>query len=80
MEKEARTTRNIIARTQRLEEMRAALLNMLEDTEGARRDAEAERNKIQTIIANFSDGLLVFDARGYLDVINPHAERLIKHL
>lgn len=76
MEKEVRTTRNIIARTQRLEEMRAALLNMLEDTEAARRDAEAERNKIQTIIANFSDGLLVFDSKGYLDVINPHAEKM----
>ena len=76
MEKETRTTRSIIARTQRLEEMRAALLNMLEDTEEARRDAEAERNKIQTIITNFSDGLLVFNPNGRLDVINPHAEKI----
>ncbi len=76
MAKEIKTTRSIIARTQRLEDMRSALLNMLEDTEDARRDAEAERNKIQTIIANLADGLLVFDTTGRLDVINPHAEKM----
>ena len=73
---ENKPTKDTISRMQRLEDMRAALLNMLEDTEGARRDAEEERNKVQTIIANLADGLLVFDTNWRLDVINPHAEKI----
>lgn len=65
-----------IQRTQELEEMRIALMNMLEDTEVARREAEKARNKVQTIITNLSDGLLVFDPNGHLEIMNPQAEKI----
>ena len=49
-----------------LEDTRRALLNILEDTEQARRQAEEDRKKIQLIIADLIDGLLVFGAEGRL--------------
>ncbi|MDO8639470.1 MAG: GAF domain-containing protein [bacterium] len=51
-----------------------ALLNMLEDTEEARVQAEEERRKTEVIINNFSDGLLFFDKEDKLFLINPQAE------
>jgi len=60
--------------TKALEESRSALMNMLEDIEGARREAEEERNKTFAIIQNFVDGLLFFDKENNLSLINPQAE------
>lgn len=51
-----------------------ALLNILEDVEEARIKAVEEKNKTLAIITNFSDGLLVFDERKSLTLINPSAE------
>lgn len=51
-----------------------ALLNILEDTDEARRRAEEERKKTEAIITHFADGLLVFNARNRLILINPRAE------
>jgi PAS domain S-box-containing protein len=51
-----------------------ALLNILEDVEDARIKAVEEKNKTLAIITNFSDGLLVFDERKNLTLINPSAE------
>ena len=62
--------------TQR-EELVKALMNILEDTEEARRKAEEERDKTRTIISNFVDGLLVFDKENKLSLINPRAERFL---
>ncbi|MCH7828790.1 PAS domain-containing protein [Patescibacteria group bacterium] len=64
--------------TKELEETRAALLNMLEDTEEARREAEEGKKRTELIIKNLSDGLLVFDAKGTLEIMNPYAEHLFK--
>ncbi len=58
-----------------IKETQRALLNMLEDTEEARRRSEEERSKTLTIITNFADGLLVFDAENRLSLINPEAEK-----
>jgi len=55
-----------------------ALLNMLEDTEEARKRAEEERDKTLSIITNFVDGLLLFDAENNLFLINPRAEDFLK--
>ncbi len=60
-----------------LKETRTALLNILEDTETARRLAEEEKNKTQAIITNFTDGLLVFDNENRLSLINPKARELL---
>jgi len=65
-------------RTRELEETRRALINMLEDVEEARVRAEAEKSKTQAIIANFVDGLLVFDKENILTLVNPQAEALFK--
>ena len=51
-----------------------ALLNILEDTEEARRAAEDEKNKTKTIINNFTDGLLVFNEDNRVSTMNPQAE------
>jgi signal transduction histidine kinase len=47
---------------------------MLEDMEDLRRRAEEEREKTMAIIANFSDGLMFFDARDRLALVNPRVE------
>ncbi|MFH1180852.1 MAG: ATP-binding protein [bacterium] len=59
-------------------EARLALLNMLEDTEEARRRAEEEKNKALAVIAKFTDGLLVFNGENRLSLINPPAENFLE--
>jgi PAS domain S-box-containing protein len=61
-----------------LKEAQAALMNILEDTEEARRKAEEERNKTQEIITSLNDGLLVFDRENFLSLINPQAENFLE--
>lgn len=61
-------------RTKELEKTRLALTNMLEDTEQARRAAEEEKSKSQAIVINLTDGLLFFDEKNNLSLINPRAE------
>ncbi|MDP3093825.1 MAG: PAS domain-containing sensor histidine kinase [bacterium] len=61
-----------------LRKVQAALLNILEDTEEARRGAEEEKDKTQAVITNFSDGLLFFDKNHRLTLINPKAEDFFK--
>jgi len=61
-----------------LKRVQKALLNILEDTEEARRKAEEERNKTQAIITNFADGLFFFDASHRLVLMNPQAEVFFK--
>ncbi len=60
-----------------LREAQLALMNILEDTEGARKVAEEERSKTQEIINNLTDGLLVFDKANYLALMNPRAEKFL---
>ena len=56
------------------EDTHRALLNILEDVEDARSRAVEEKNKTLAIITNFADGLLFFDERNNLTLINPTAE------
>jgi len=72
--RERAKTKDIERRVKELEESRTALMNILEDVEEARGKAEEERDKTNTIIANLTDGLLVFDREGKLSLINPQAE------
>jgi len=57
-----------------LKKTQTALLNILEDTDEARRAAEKEEERTRAIIVNFADGLLVFDVEHRLILINPQAE------
>lgn len=79
-EKEFRTEleQAVSARTKELEDTRAALLNMLEDTEEARRAAEDDRLRTELIIKNLSDGLLVFGPGLTLELLNPYAEHIFQ--
>ena len=61
-------------KTKELKDSRKALINMLEDVEGTRRLAIEERDKTLTIINNFTDGLLVFDKKNNISLMNPQAE------
>jgi len=61
-----------------LKKAQTALLNILEDTEDARKRAEHEKNKTQTIITSFTDGLLLFDKMDRITMINPQAENFLK--
>jgi len=77
-EKVKQRTAEIEARSGDLEKARMALMNILEDTEEARMLAEKEKEKTKAIINNFSDGLLVFDEKTKLSLINPQAEKLFE--
>ena len=44
-----------------LRKSQVALMNILDDTEDARRKAEEERNRTKEVINSLSDGLLLFD-------------------
>ncbi len=63
-------------RTKDLEESRMALMNMLEDVEEAKRVAEEEKDRTMALISNFTDGLLFFDKKDRLTLINPKAQSL----
>jgi len=65
------------AKTKDLEESKRALVNILEDVDEARIRAEDEKNKTLAVITNFTDGLLIFDKKGNLVLINPRAESLL---
>ncbi|MCD6270493.1 PAS domain S-box protein [bacterium] len=66
----------ISKRTKELEESRTALMNILEDVEESRREAEEERDKTVAIVANLTDGLFFFDKNDILAFINPQAEKI----
>lgn len=54
--------------------LRIALINMLEDVEGSRKEAEEEKDKTLAVINNLTDGLLIFDKESRLSLINFQAE------
>ncbi|MBU1292353.1 PAS domain-containing protein [Patescibacteria group bacterium] len=64
-------------RTKALEEAKSSLLNILEDTEEARKNIEQERNKTRAILVNLPNGLIVFDKQGRIIQINSEAERVL---
>lgn len=63
-----------VKRIEELGKTTEALLNMLEDVATSRKRAEEERDRTFAIITNFVDGLLVFDKKNHLSLINPQAE------
>lgn len=54
-----------------LRRVRAALLNILEDTDEARKDAVRERNKTMAIIENLTDGILLLNSKNEVEIISP---------
>jgi len=54
-----------------LRRVRAALLNILEDTEEARKEAVREKNKTMTMIENLTDGILLLNNKNEVEIISP---------
>jgi len=54
-----------------LRRVRAALLNILEDTEDARKEAVREKNKTMAIIENLTDGILLLNNKNEVEIISP---------
>lgn len=61
-------------KSKQMEDSRSALLNILEDVDKSYKEAEKERKKTVAIIENFIDGMLFFDERNRLTIINSKAE------
>lgn len=71
-------TKETEKKVEELADSRKALMNILEDVEEAREEAEVERRKTEMIIKNFADGLMFFDRRAILRIFNPQAEVFFK--
>ncbi len=71
-------TEDLERKTKELSDSQRAVLNILEDTEEARKEVEGEKNKTMAIITNFTDGILVFNKDDTVDLVNPKAEKMIK--
>jgi len=70
-EKSETVFKELEKRTKELVESRKALMNILEDVEAARAEAEEERDKTLAIFENFPEGLLFFDQENRVSSINP---------
>jgi len=66
---------NIKKREKELRDAQVALTNILEDVEEARANVEEEKNKTEAIITNLTDGILVFDEKNKLSLMNPLVEK-----
>jgi len=71
------TEKKIKERTEDLQKSRKALLNILEDTELSRKEAETEKNKAEVIFDNFFDGLIILNSEYKIEFINPAAEKFL---
>ncbi len=58
------------------EDTRAALLNLIEETEKARKQAEKERKKTAGVINSLTDGLIVLDKKGNITQVNPKLKEM----
>ncbi|MBU4078266.1 PAS domain-containing protein [Patescibacteria group bacterium] len=76
-ELQSTTEKKINQRTEDLQKSRRALLNILEDTELAKVEAETEENKASTIFDNFFDGLIILNSEYQIELINPSAEKFL---
>ena len=64
-------TKDLRKQTQEITESRVALMNILEDAEEAKAEAEQERDKTLAIFENFPEGILFFDEDDNLSSVNP---------
>ena len=60
----------LLAKSEDLRRVRAALLNVLEDTDDLRKNAVDEKNKTMAIIENLSDGIVLLNKKKQIEIIN----------
>ncbi len=70
-------TEELEDKNKEIADSRLALMNILEETDEAWKNTEAEKEKTMAVISNFTDGLLVFDKNDIIDMVNPRAESLL---
>jgi PAS domain S-box-containing protein len=66
----------LLTKSEDLRKVRAALLNVLEDTDELRRSAVDERNKTMAIIENLTDGVILLNKKKQIEIINSPATEL----
>ena len=66
----------LLTKSEDLRKVRAALLNVLEDTDELRRSAVDERNKTMAIIENLTDGIILLNKKKQIEIINSPATEL----
>ena len=71
-------TKDLEKGTQEIGESRVALMNILEDAEEAKVEAEDERDKTLAIFENFPEGILFFGEDNNLLFINPKARDFLR--
>lgn len=71
-------TKDLEKRTQEIAESRVALMNILEDAEEAKVEAEGERDKTLAIFENFPEGILFFGEDNNLLSINPRVKDFLR--
>lgn len=71
-------TRQLLNKTRELEISKNKLSKTLDDVKDARDEAMRERSKAMALINNFSDGIMVFNRKNKLTLINPMAENMLE--
>jgi len=71
-------TAEVEKRVKDLEDSRKALINLLEDIEEARKEAEKERDRTVSIINGLVDGLIILDSNQKVEFLNPAAINFLK--
>jgi PAS domain S-box-containing protein len=66
----------LLTKSEDLRKVRAALLNVLEDTDELKRSVIDERNKTMTIIENLTDGVILLNKKKQIEIINSPAAEL----
>lgn len=70
-------TKEVEQKLKELEDSRRALINLLEDIEEERNQAEKERDRTVAIINNLVDGLIVLDEKNNIQFLNPVAIKFL---
>lgn len=66
-------TKEIVSKGQELKQQQDAILNVLEDVESEKQAAQAQRDKINTIVQSIGDGVLVVDHQQNITLFNQAA-------
>lgn len=70
-------TSQLISKTEEIKKSKLKLEAVLLDVKKARDEAKYERNKAMALIDHFSDGIVVFNRKNILTLINPQAEKIL---
>ncbi len=69
-------TADIIKQHQKLQQQQKAILNILEDVEQKKKEVEIERNKLESILINIADGIIILDAEKKVVLFNKNSSQI----